>query len=200
HQGPVLSLLALDSSRIVSGDIEGTLHLWNMRRQKYIQHIPAHKSHVSCLARSTDVLASGSSDKTIAIHQLLDLETTQRLVGHEAPVTSLVFGECGSYQGILFSGSVDKSIRVWNVRTGTCLQAPIHHQGTIWAIACAPIHSKVVTASGDRTVQVWDLKAPKNVIVLEGFDSAVVSCSISTQEDLLCLGMESGTIVVYNLQ
>ncbi|KAI9028204.1 WD40-repeat-containing domain protein [Phycomyces nitens] len=336
HLGPVLSLLALDSSRIASGDIDGTIHVWNMRRQTYVDRIQAHKSHVSCLARSADVLASGSSDKSIVIHGLQDLKIQRRLVGHEAPVTSLTFGECGSYEGILFSGSVDRSIRVWNVRTGSCVrvlwgqentilslvyispfqpsfdqtpferksvasnhagwilsgstdrtmflwdlqqtiqdkprvshsvmevhgpvtalslyaewnncsmndqtppsnpyirarhpisippfivcagqmdptvtlwsiptlaptkvESPICHQGTIWAIECAPIHSKIVTVSGDRTVQVWDLKAPKNVMVLEGFDSAVVSCSISNQEDLLCIGMESGAIAVYNLQ
>ncbi|KAL0093126.1 WD40-repeat-containing domain protein [Phycomyces blakesleeanus] len=360
HMGPVLSLLALDSSRIASGDIDGTIHVWNMRRQAYVDRIHAHKSHVSCLARSADVLASGSSDKSIVIHSLPDLKLKTRLVGHEAPVTSLAFGECGSYEGILFSGSVDRSIRIWNIWTGsgsgsgkgsgnnderfggggdgsgacirvlwgqentilslvyispfqptqdqtpferqavasnragwllsgstdrtmflwdlqkskrdkprvshsvmevhgpvtalslyaewnncsmndqtppsnpyvkarhpisippfvvcagqmdptvtlwsiptlapTKVESPISHNGTIWAIECAPIHSKIITVSGDRTVQVWNLKAPKTVMLLEGFDSAVVSCSISTQEDLLCIGMESGAIVVYNLQ
>ncbi|KAI8993690.1 WD40-repeat-containing domain protein [Pilobolus umbonatus] len=337
HKGPILSMLIVDPTRVISGDVDGRIHVWDTQKEHYIKSIQAHSKHVSCLAYHGIILASGSSDNTIAFYDLLKFQPVviERITAHDGPVTSLAFST--KDENILFSGSTDRTICLWDIETGQCLRVlygqentihylfycerlpttfcksaielsmmkknragyllsgssdrniflwdlgtstrddipqvvsaimdlhgpvsslaiydetkevheyrkrlsenqytrarvplnippfiicagfsdpsislfslpeltrtnvhpPNVHRGTIWSIAAAPIHSKVITASGDRKVIIWDLKNPKEMTTLGGFDSAVLTCTVSPQEEILCFGTERGTIVIFDMQ
>ncbi|GAA5798926.1 WD40-repeat-containing domain protein [Helicostylum pulchrum] len=176
HKGPVLSILIANPTRIFTGDIDGRIHVWNAQDEIYVTNIQAHQSHVSCLTSVSKYLTSGSSDCTIAIHDMSTLKKLVVLRGHEGPVTSLVYSKQDKI--LLFSGSTDRTIRVWDTETRTCIRILHGQENTISALLFCSYFPKsycqndmemnsvtknkagyIISGSSDRNIYVWDLKA-----------------------------------------
>ncbi|XP_043851609.1 WD repeat, SAM and U-box domain-containing protein 1 isoform X2 [Dromiciops gliroides] len=80
------------------------------------------------------------------------------LSGHSAPVLSCAF----SYDGqMLVSGSVDKSVIVYEPNTGSILHTLTQHTRYVTTCAFAPNILLLATGSMDKTVSIWqfELKA-----------------------------------------
>jgi WD40 repeat protein len=61
---------------------------------------------------------------------------------------------------VVISGSRDRTVRVWDLATGTPVGDPFTgHTGSVAAVAAAELDGRpvVISGSGDRTVRVWDL-------------------------------------------
>ena len=56
----------------------------------------------------------------------------------------------------IVSGSLDKTVRVWDAVTGTLINTLQGHSGGVTAVAYSPDGTKIVSGSGDKTVRVWD--------------------------------------------
>ncbi|KAI8645911.1 WD40-repeat-containing domain protein, partial [Parasitella parasitica] len=152
-------------TRVFSGDVDGSIHVWNAQSNQYVTSLNAHKKHVSCLTRHNHLLASGSSDTTIAIHDIVTFKQLNLLQGHEGPVTSLVFAPSAASDGklLLVSGSTDRTIRIWNTADSACLRILHGQENTIISLAfCASIpleYCYIISGSSDRNIFVWDLKS-----------------------------------------
>lgn len=87
--------------------------------------------------------------------------------GHTAAVTSLAVAQTG----VIFSGSMDATIRVWQTPPATydtysaydpsmTLETLIGHTDSIWDVALLPSRDYeegyLVSASADGTIKVWD--------------------------------------------
>jgi WD40 repeat protein len=106
----------------------------------------------------------------------------RELKGHDGSVYALAVG----LDGKLYSGSVDKTIRVWS-SDGVHLQTLEGHTETVWTLAVGT-NGKVYSGSGDNTVRVWcgddgthlqTLKGHIDVVtsLAEGLDGKVYSGS-----------------------
>ncbi|KAK1588145.1 hypothetical protein Q3G72_020224 [Acer saccharum] len=104
-------------------------HARTNEREKQLSHggvLKGHKLAVLCLAAAGNLVFSGSADKTIcvwkrdgAIHTCLPV-----LTGHTGPVKCLAVKEdrdrgrestSRGQRWIVYSGSLDKSVKVWSV-------------------------------------------------------------------------------------
>ncbi|CEP08254.1 hypothetical protein [Parasitella parasitica] len=180
NKGPILCLLVAHLTRVFSGDVDGLIHVWDAQSNQYVTSLNAHKKHVSCLTRHNHLLASGSSDTTIAIHHIITFEQSNVLEGHEGPITCLVFAPSttSDSEGLLISGSTDRTIRIWNIVDNTCLRILHGQENTIISLAfCASIPLEycqseadtwsvknnkagyIISGSSDRNIFVWDLKS-----------------------------------------
>ena len=59
--------------------------------------------------------------------------------------------------GNVITGSVDKTVRMWDIRSGECSQIL---QGHIDTVCCVHLHRKsgyLLTGSADHTVRIWDI-------------------------------------------
>jgi hypothetical protein len=95
-----------------------------------------------------------------------DHSIKHRLNGHLAGIISLAMDP---NESILFSGSVDKTIRIWNINTGDCLQRLYGHDGTVGTLMLIPRISSLIineeqeeqywliSGSNDNTILIWDL-------------------------------------------
>ena len=76
------------------------------------------------------------------------------LRGHDGEIHSVAFSPDGSK---IISGSIDKTIRVWDAGTGVEILPPLRgHDDTIYYIAFSPDGSKIISGSDDKTIRVWD--------------------------------------------
>lgn len=110
-------------STVYCGASDGLVNFWE--REKELSHggvLKGHKLAVLCLAAAGNLVFSGSADKTICvwkkegtIHTCLSV-----LTGHTGPVKCLAVEEdresaSSDNRWVVYSGSLDKSVKVWSV-------------------------------------------------------------------------------------
>ncbi|XP_013396314.1 LOW QUALITY PROTEIN: uncharacterized protein LOC106163305 [Lingula anatina] len=90
----------------------------------------------------------------------------RRLQGHMNDVLCVTFD-----RKRLFSGSMDRTIRLWDIRTGRSVHKLYGHKGGIWTICISD--DRLYSGSWDTTIMVWDVISFKRIIVLSGHSDAV---------------------------
>ncbi|MEL7035790.1 MAG: serine/threonine-protein kinase [Cyanobacteria bacterium J06592_8] len=78
----------------------------------------------------------------------------QYLKGHSGAILSIAVGHHGY---VLASGSHDRSVRLWNLKTGQLLHQFLGHQDVVNSIAMSPNGHRLVSGSSDRTILAWNL-------------------------------------------
>lgn len=131
-----------------------------------------HKNFVSsvCVLDGGDWICTGSNDSTICVYASGNIEPFTILKGHTATVSALA---AGIDNGILLSGSWDKTARIWSVAgfgdsPSIVLQG---HEAAVWAITALK-SGKFVTGSADKSIIYWSSTGEK-LKVLKGHKDCV---------------------------
>lgn len=101
-------------------------------------------------------------------------------VGHGGPVWCLCV-----HQDYLFSGSSDKTIKVWDTASSyRCLKTMEGHQGIVLAMTI--YGSKLYSASQDCQILVWNLETLEKEVTITAHDNPV--CTLATAKNMLFSG------------
>mmetsp|Transcript_21246 Transcript_21246/g.54751 ORF Transcript_21246/g.54751 Transcript_21246/m.54751 type:complete len:579 (-) Transcript_21246:3522-5258(-) len=124
-------------------------------KQWVLEPSNAHRmGMVHALAIDDMVLATGGSDHCVWLWDLKTRRDTQRLQGHAGAVRCLLLK---AKRGTVWSGSWDKTIREWDIKTGECRRTLAHaHERCIMAMALVDDYT-LVSAGGEGRVVWWDL-------------------------------------------
>ena len=76
-----------------------------------------HAGMVTALAVDGDIAASGGNDGVVMLWSTATNELLATLSGHTSAISALLIAGAR-----VFSGSWDKSVRVWDVGSGQCIQ------------------------------------------------------------------------------
>ncbi|XP_034550343.1 WD repeat, SAM and U-box domain-containing protein 1-like [Notolabrus celidotus] len=154
----------------VSGCTRGDLKLWDVMDMNLLHaEKDAHDLGVTCcsFAQIFEVdgccvefrLASCGQDSQLKIWIVSQREGAacvmtllHTLTSQSAPVLSCAFSPDGE---MVVSGSVDKSVAVYDVNLGTLLHTLKQHDRYVTAVALSPTMPWIATGSMDRTVNVW---------------------------------------------
>jgi NACHT domain- and WD repeat-containing protein len=113
--------LAPCGRRAVTGSLDKTLRVWDMRRWSTRQRIlRGHTDAVYCVSVSADGrrAISGSRDKSLRVWDLESGTCLHVLEGHRAQISSVSVTPDGLKA---ISGSWDTHVRVWDLESGQCL-------------------------------------------------------------------------------
>lgn len=102
-----------------------------------------------------------------------------------------------SDSSILVRGSIDKTIKIWNMSSETCRTTLYGHTQTIRAIIKIN-NNTIVSCSEDMLIKLWDIKLSKCIKTLYGHMAAVCTI-IKMNENFLVSGSEDMTIIVWRL-
>ena len=58
----------------------------------------------------------------------------------------------------LATGSVDKTVKIWDVQNNFKQIKTIQHKSWVTSVAFSPDNRFLATGSGDKTVKIWDVK------------------------------------------
>ncbi|XP_021774761.1 eukaryotic translation initiation factor 3 subunit I-like isoform X2 [Chenopodium quinoa] len=96
--------------------------------------------------------------------------------GHERPLTFLKYNRDGD---LLFSCAKDHNPTVWYADNGERLGTYSGHNGAVYSCDVSWDSSRLITASADQTVKLWNLKTGEELYTFN-FDSAARSVDFST--------------------
>lgn len=111
-------------------------------------------------------LVSGSDDFTLFLWAPAeDKKSLQRMTGHQALINEVLFSPDTR---IIASASFDKSIKLWDGKTGKYLSSLRGHVSAVYQIAWSADSRLLVSGSSDSTIKVWDAKTMKLFVDLPG--------------------------------
>jgi WD40 repeat protein/serine/threonine protein kinase len=118
-----------------------------------------------------------------------------RFEGHTGPILSLAFSLGGRYA---LSGSVDKTVRLWDMASGRELQCFEGHTDEVTAVAFSPKGKEAVSSGGDRMIRLWDLEKGRQLAYCRGHTGKVHSLSFSTDGRLIVSGSADKTVRLWH--
>lgn len=119
------------------------------------------------------------------------------LTGHSSWVMSLAIS---SRKQILASGSLDDTIKVWNLQTGNLLRTLPGHLKAVNSLAISPDGQLLVSGSDDTTVKIWNLQTGDLLHNLTGHTRDVNSVMITPNGLLLATGSEDRTVRLWKVR
>ena len=81
------------------------------------------------------------------------------LTGHTKSVKSLCVNPDDK---LLFSGSADETIRVWDILSSTCLIVLDEHSDSIFSVCISTDGKLLFSGSADGYVKIWEIKSNNN--------------------------------------
>ena len=96
------------------------------------------------------------------------------------------------------TGSVDKTARVWDARTGQTLVELTGHTGAVNSVAISADGTRVVTGSDDKTARVWDARTGQTLAELKGHTDAVESVAMSADGSRVVTQDAAGSPFAWN--
>jgi WD40 repeat protein/serine/threonine protein kinase len=112
--------------------------------------------------------------------------------GHAFSVKSVSFSPDGCFA---LSGSLDSTLRLWDVESGECLRIFRHFGGAfIQSVAFSPDGRFVLSGSDDKTLRLWEVETGACLHTFEGHTKGVESVSFSLNGRLALSGSWDKTL------
>lgn len=187
-----------DGKRVLSGDIEGTVRLWEVETGRCLRVFKGHTGWVSSVAWSADrrLAISGSHDHTVRLWGVESGRCLRVLEGHTDGVIGVAWS---ADQRQAISGSADTTIRLWDIETGRCLHVLEGHTMPVGSVILSVNQRYALSGSWDKTVRLWEVETGRCLRVLEGHTKSVYRVSWSRGEDYVLSGSDDHTVRLWDI-
>ncbi|KAL0224289.1 hypothetical protein P9112_003679 [Eukaryota sp. TZLM1-RC] len=146
---------------ICCGVENGSVSVHRFNLQKFqISDFCTLKGHVDSVFEvvfvpNSEILVSGSFDKTIRVWDFKKRSCLTILRGHSGPVRPVLVHPI--FNNILISGSWDSTIKIWNIDQNKCILT-LHHVSDVYGLDIHPNFPHLLASSSrDQTIKIWNL-------------------------------------------
>ncbi|KAJ8489144.1 hypothetical protein ONZ51_g3141 [Trametes cubensis] len=193
---------------LFSASDDGTIRLWDLSLRTCVRQFRGHVGQVQSLklllvdedreessdssARST---SPASRDGSLSPQPY---PTSSPILSRRTPAQergSVVPGSPAKRQKpVLISGSLDNTIKIWDIETGKAQRTLFGHIEGVWAVASDKL--RLVSGSHDRTIKVWSREEGNCTATLVGHRGAVTCLALG--EDKIVSGSDDGDVRVWS--
>lgn len=156
--------LALIQETLVSVSEDRSIILW--KNDILYKKVKMNEYLLSVCVSQSKIFAGGRSGNIYVFSH--ELKLTNELTGHFNSVTTLVYGN-----DKLFSGSQDRTIKVWAFENLENVYTIKAHSSTVKKLCCLCQDKKLMSVSCDKTLRVWFEGDPPLEICLKEHDAAI---------------------------
>lgn len=176
HAAEIVSLAFSDDGRYVAtGDVQGTLVVWNLKDRSVLRRIKAHAGQVSHLVfvPGKGELASAGSDGAVTLWSVEKGEPLAALVKPAGEViTALTISADGAVMYVAFD---DMTVKGWNVPKRTLRTTIPFNDRLINSIAVSPAGDLLAVLEEDNSVLLWNIRESRVAWRNELDDSALTA-------------------------
>ena len=108
---------------------------------------------------------------------------------------SVAFSPDGQY---LVSGSWDKTVKLWLVKSGECTRTMEGHSEPVCSVAFSPDGQYLASGSGDKTVKLWHVESGECTRTMRGHSHFVYSVAFSPDGQYLASGSRDETVKLWS--
>ncbi|ETV93894.1 hypothetical protein H310_12239 [Aphanomyces invadans] len=234
HMGPMVT--TSEGNYCIAGGASGKMYLWCVASGALLHVWDAHYKAVSALRLTSDdaFVVSGGEDAVVHVWRLLDLldasSTDSALqssaapvytwTDHVLPITSIHCG-LGGVNGRVFTSSLDRTTKVYDIPSGSCLVS-ITCPSFINVCVADAMENRLFLGAGDGRIYVVDLHAAataataaaarvvvahggtpfaKDALSMDGFvghETPVTALLVSVCGQYVISGDDEGTVRVWD--
>jgi len=188
---------------IAAGGLDNTVSIYDWQnegpeRLKPIKELRHHDSYIGGLEfAGSDTILSASGDGKIVQCNLETEESTVFARDHVEDVTCIAVSPKDN--NIFVTGSVDKTVRLWDRRKKSSITAFRGHASDINSVCFFPNGDAFGTCGEDGTARLFDIRAGTALFVYTSPDkSAIDSIQFSASGCLTFLGQTNGAILAWD--
>lgn len=202
HEGPVTgAVFTPDGRHVITTSDDKTAIIWAVPSGKLVRRLTGHGHKVMAAAVSTDgtYVATAAWDKTVRIWDFATGKP-ERVIEHSAPVNDVAFVNGGAW---IAAGGHDGKVSLWSLADGRLQGVLEGHRQGITKMSALPGGGRLLTASIDRTLRLWDVTAAKQISVLthgEDRTGQVYAASVSPDGHRALSAGRDGRLVEWNLE
>ncbi|PNS20202.1 hypothetical protein CAC42_5652 [Sphaceloma murrayae] len=159
----VLSLCFSPDARLIAlSTLDSTVKVFFVDSLKLFLTLYGHKLPVLSMSISSDskLIATSSADKNVRIWGLDFGDCHKAFFAHQDSVMQVLFIPHpveSDERHIFFSASKDSVVKSWDGDKFEQIQKLEGHHGEVWAMVVSRTGEKVITASHDKSIRVWDI-------------------------------------------
>ncbi|XP_050224237.1 protein TORMOZ EMBRYO DEFECTIVE [Mercurialis annua] len=150
--------LSPDDKLLFSAGHSRQIRVWELSTMKCVRSWKGHEGPVMGMAchASGGLLATAGADRKVLVWDVDGGFCTHFFKGHKGVVATVMFHPDGTKM-LLFSGSDDATIRVWNLVSKKCVATLDKHFSTVTSLAVSEDGWTLLSAGRDKVVNSWDL-------------------------------------------
>ena len=159
---------------------------------------PIHIPMMVKFSRDGELIAVGEAGGLINVYAAESLQHLLTLQGHRSWSVGIDFHPI---QSRIATGSMDGTIKLWDLETGQCLKTLSDPQQlSLWSVSFTTNGQHVVGAGVDGNLRLWNAETGELTRVLTGHTNVLYSVATHPIESIAASGSEDHTIKIWNLE
>ncbi|EEC48639.1 predicted protein, partial [Phaeodactylum tricornutum CCAP 1055/1] len=178
HQAPALDVDWKDDVTFASCSTDKTVHICRVGVPKPLKVYSGHTDEVNAVKwdPSGQLLASCSDDCTAKVWDVESDRTDplHDLTSHQQEIYTVKWSPTGSgsknpsKKAVLATASFDGSVRLWDVKDGSCYRVFNRHRDSVYSVAFSPSGDYLASGSLAGQMYIWNIEEGRHIKSYKG--------------------------------